>query len=75
MKLLKDEIKEKNNKLKMLSEQIEELMKNIKWADARRRDQNPRPKERLPTAAERHEAGGADEAKSSPHWERKHSIV
>ena len=30
MKLLKDEIKEKNNKLKMLSEQIEELMKNIK---------------------------------------------
>ena len=30
MKLLKNEIKEKNNKFKMLSEQIEELMKNIK---------------------------------------------
>ena len=30
MKLLKDEIKEKNNKFKMLSEQMEELMKNIK---------------------------------------------
>ena len=30
MKLLKNEIKEKNNKLSMLTEQIEELMKNIK---------------------------------------------
>ena len=30
MKLLKDEIKEKNNKLNMLTEQIDELMKNIK---------------------------------------------
>ena len=30
MKLLKNEIKEKNNKFNMLSEQIEELLKNIK---------------------------------------------
>ena len=30
MKLLKNEIKEKNNKFNMLSEQIEELFKNIK---------------------------------------------
>ena len=30
MKLLKNEIKEKNNKLNMLTEQIDELMKNIK---------------------------------------------
>lgn len=44
-------------------------------ADARRREQKPRPKERLPTAAERHEAGGADEAKSHPDRCSKHSIV
>ena len=30
MKLLKNEIKKKNNKFNMLSEQIEELFKNIK---------------------------------------------
>ena len=30
MKLLKDEIKEKNNKLNMLTEQFDELMKNVK---------------------------------------------